>query len=165
MNKLHLFISLIAFFSLSQTAPGQTKYETYSNARFGYEIQYLSDLLKIQPPSFTGDGRIFLSKDKKAEMRVWANFNATFVTVHEQFDEDLKGYSGITYKRLLKNSFVISGVRNGKIFYQKTLYHKFKETDVFYTFTIEYPNTQKSKFDAIVTRIARSFKFDPKADV
>jgi len=164
VNKLHFLISLIALFTVSQFALGQTKYETYSNGRFGYTIQYPSDLLRIQPAPFNGDGRVFISRDKNVEMRAWANFNATFLSVEGQFDEDVKNYRGITYKHLFNNSFVISGAQNGKVFYQKTLYHKFKETEVFYTFTIEYPKTQKSQFDAIVTRISNSFKFDPNAE-
>src|SRR5437667_10189071 len=105
MNKLHLLIPVVAVFTLAQIASGQTNYETYTNGRFGYMIQYPSNLLKIKPAPFNGDGRAFISNDKKVEMRVWANFNATFLSVQEQFDEALKNYSGITYKHLFKDSF------------------------------------------------------------
>ena len=70
----------------------------------------------------------------------------------------------ITYKSLLKNGFAISGTAGDKIYYQKTLYRASKG-GVFYTFTIEYPLAERSKFDAAVQHIVRSFRFDPTADV
>jgi hypothetical protein len=164
MKRLLIFGAVLIF---SGTAFAQVKYKTYVNGRFGYSILYPYELLQIQPPPFNGDGRRFLSKDKGAEMAVWGNFNALFRTVNEEYQGTLKDYGdGVTYKVLLKNGFVISGIKNDKIYYQKTLYHKFKENlDVFYTFTIEYKKSDREKFDAVIQKIAESFKFDPKADV
>ncbi|HLM02454.1 MAG TPA: hypothetical protein VK400_15485, partial [Pyrinomonadaceae bacterium] len=82
--------------------------------------------------------------------------------------EALKDYGaeGVTYKVLLKTGFVISGTKGGKIFYRKTLFRKVTaELEVFYTFTVEYNESERRKFDAAVRKIARSFRFDPKADV
>jgi hypothetical protein len=168
MKKLHGVISvLIIVFVFNEIGNGQTKYKTYTNPRFGYEIKYPEEL-KIQPSSFTGDGRVFLSADKHVEMRVWGQYNALFDSLKNAYLSDLKERSdGITYKVLLKNSYVISGVRGKKIFYQKTM-RRGKDGDsgaVFYTFTIEYLKTDKSKFDQIVRKISDSFKFDPNADV
>jgi hypothetical protein len=118
------------------------------------------------PSEFTGDGRIFKSQDGTAEMRAWANYNALSLSVQQQFAEDLKDFNGqIKYKMIRENRFVISGVSKDKIFYRRTVYHKFKDTDVFYTFTIEYPKFRKTEFDPIIRRIAKSFHFDPRADV
>ena len=145
---------------------GQIRYSTYTNPRFFFTIDYPSSLLRMQPPPINGDGRIFVSTDKTVEMRAWANYNATFLKLSEQFDQNLKSFGdGVTYKFLGDNKFVISGVKKGKIFYQETLYHKFKETDVFYTFTIEYPQSKRKIYDGVVQRIAKSFSFDPDADV
>lgn len=156
-------LALIFVFSLS--AFGQAKYKTYDNSRFGYSILYPYDLFEIQPPPFNGDGRIFVSIDKSAEMRVWANFNALFRTVGEEFNETVEDYgAGVTYKVLLKNGFVVSGIKSDKIFYQKTLYHKFKNYEVFYTFTLKYKKADRRKFDLIIKKIADSFKFDPNAE-
>ena len=60
---------------------------------------------------------------------------------------------------------MVSGVRDGKIFYRRTLRRKSGTTDVFYTFTIEYPSEARGRYDTIVKRIADSFRFDPSADV
>lgn len=153
----------------SHSALGQTKYETYYNARFGYRISYPPDLLAPdKAEDATASGKIFSAKDRTAEMRVFAHFNALSHTLDEQYKEALKEHdaAGVTYKVLLKNGFVISGIKDGKIFYRKTLFRKVSaELEVFYTFTIEYNESERRKFDAAVRKIARSFRFDPKADV
>jgi len=162
MRKL---LTLFAVLIFSAVVCAQTKYKTCTNARFSYSVLYPSDLLKPKKEwDATNSGEIFLSKDKSAEMRVWGEFNALFRTVGEQFDETVKDYgAGVTYRALLKNGFVVSGIKNDKIFYQKTLYHKFENIDVFYTFTIEYKKTDRRKFDSIIKKVADSFKFDPNA--
>ena len=92
--------------------------------------------------------------------------NALFRSVAQEYNDSLKGYgSSVTYRKEVGNGFVISGSKDGEIFYQKTLYHKFKNTDVFYTFVLKYPASQSKVYDPIVRRIANLFKFDPTADV
>jgi hypothetical protein len=164
MKKLFLIVLILASGSLSLFAQ---KYEKYTNPRFFFSIDYPSDLLQMQPPSENGDGRIFVSKDGSVEMRAWANYNAMFRSVQDEAratEVDLKNLK-IAYKKVSDSWFVISWFSGNKIHYRKTLYHKFKDTDVFFTFTIEYPKTQKKKFDPIVKRIEASFAFDADADV
>lgn len=164
MRKFTILFAILIF---AMTGFAQTKYKTYANARFGYSIEYPADLLTpSRIEDATNSGKTFLSKDKSAEMRVWGEYDALERTLEGEFREDLKEYgAGVTYRVLLKNSFVISGIKGDKIFYQKTLRRKLKEIDVFYTFTIEYKKSDREKFNAIVQQIAKSFKFDPNADV
>ena len=160
-----LFISLV-FIALAVTAAvGQSKYSTYNNARFGYSIQFPLDLLEMQGEADNGDGATFISKDGSAEMRVWGQNNALNRSVRDEYAEALKrADTTFTYKSLLKNGFAVSGTSRDKIYYQKTLYRPGKG-GVFYTLTIEYPAAERAKFDAVVQRIVKSFKFDPSADV
>jgi len=158
--------SALIIFVFAVFASGQIKYSTYTNERFAYSIEYPSDLLKMQAPPANGDGREFLSKDKSVRMLVWGEYNAAEKSFQERYEFDMKGFTEKpTYMVLKKNWFVLSGVKDGKIFYQKTLYRKTKNEETFFTFTIEYPKTKRAKFDPIVRRIAASFKFDPNADV
>jgi hypothetical protein len=161
MRKLFttsLFITLLA-----AAVIGQSKFTTYDNDRFYFSIEYPSDVLKMQAPPANNDGRTFRSKDKTVEMRVWGQYNALDRNLNEEYNEALAGYgSGVTYKVLGESSFVISGTAGGKIYYQKTMLRT-GGAEVFFTFTIEYPKAQKSRFDRAVARIARSFKFDPDA--
>lgn len=165
MKKLILLLSLIL--TGCGCAIGQTKYSTYTNNRYAYQIEYpLGLLIPSKVEDASNSGEIFYSKNKEVEMRVWGEYNALFKTWREECDFELKDLgAAATYTVLKPGWFVISGVKDGKIFYQKTLLRKLKEIDVFYTFTIEYPPAERAKFDAVVERIAKSFKFDPTADV
>lgn len=146
-------------------AAAQTKYSSYTNDRFFFTVEYPS-VLKMQPAPENNDGRTFLSADGKVELRAWGQFNVLDYELEDKYHEDA-GFSGasISYRTLMKNGFVLSGTIGDQIYYQKTLRHKFEDADVFYTFTIKYPQTEKKRYDAVVKRIAASFKFDPKADV
>lgn len=143
----------------------QAKFSVYANDRFFFTVEYPSEL-QMQPPPENNDGRTFLSADGTVELRAWGQFNVLDYELEDKYHEDAS-FSGasITYRALLKNGFVLSGMIGDTIFYQKTLRHKFPDADVFYTFTIKYPKTERKKYDAVVKRIAASFKFDPKADV
>ena len=159
------FVSLVIVALVTAAALGQSKYSTYNNSRFGYSIQYPSDLLKMQDEAENGAGTTFVSKDGSSEMRVWGQHNAPSRSVRSEYVEALKrSDTNFTYKSLLKNGFAISGTSGDKIYYQKTLYRPAKG-GVFYTFTIEYPASERAKYDAVVQRIVKSFKFDPSADV
>ena len=164
MRKLLSTFLVVLVLALAGAA--QVKDSTYNNQRFFFSIEYPSNFLTMQPAPANGDGRVFVSKDKQVEMRAYAQYNALFNSVEARLAEDIKLFGGrVTYKRLLDHSFVISGLKGNLIYYQKTLYHKLKETDVFYTFTIEYTASARKTYDPIVERIASSFRFDPNADV
>ena len=167
MRKFHLVFITLFILIFFQTVSAQSKYKTYYNARYGFSISYPSSLLAPQKAEdVSSSGEIFLSKDKETEMRVWGEYNALEQTLERRYNENIKDYGdGVTYKILLKNGYVISGVKDEKIFYQKTLRRKHKETEVFYTFTIEYKKSDRKKFDPVIRQIADSFKYDPNADV
>jgi len=78
----------------------------------------------------------------------------------------LKGFdTKPAYMVLGTSSFVVSGIKAGKIEYVKTLYKRTDKLGVFYTLTITYPVAERKKYDAIVTHIANSFKTIPGGDI
>ncbi|MGE3468638.1 MAG: hypothetical protein AB7J13_17100 [Pyrinomonadaceae bacterium] len=163
MQRFTVLISVLLLAVCAESAVGQTRYKTYANARFDYQIKYPVDVLVPLSEAENGDGRVFESKDKTAKMLVWGQYNALFDTLKGAYENDLKErLTGITYKVLLKNGYVISGKRGNTIFYQKTILNG---TDgdsgaIFCTFSIEYPRSAKAKFDPMVRRISKSFKFN-----
>jgi len=60
----------------------------------------------------------------------------------------------VTYQVLRRDWFVVSGIEDGRVFYQKTILRN----DVFKTFRIEYDESEKGVFDPITTKIASSFR-------
>ena len=78
-------------------------------------------------------------------------------TIKSAFDKAIAGEDSngreVTYKLLKGDTYVVSGRQNGKIFYEKTML----KGDVFKTFTIEYDESERDKYDPITARISRSF--------
>jgi hypothetical protein len=151
---MKIFLILLTLILLSQVVFSQTDYKTYANARYGYSISYPSDLLEPQGESDNGDGQIF--KNSAAEMRVYGSNSVLGETLEKQYRELLKKFGKtLAYKTFRENFFVVSAIRNDKIFYQKT----FENSDsVFITFEIEYKKSERAKYDKVVTKIVKSFK-------
>lgn len=143
---------------LGLTSASGLTFSTYCNERFGFCLEYPDSLL-MQPPPDNGDGRIFKSKDGRVELRAYGSLNALSTTLRQEY---LKASASsptrkVTYRLLKTDSFVVSGLEGGKVFYQKT----FWRSDVFTTMQITYPPSLKSQYDPVVSRIVRSFKPGP----
>jgi hypothetical protein len=159
MSKLICLIVLYAVVIASQTAfavPPQNDYKTYTNARFKYSISYPADLLVPQGEADNGDGQVFKEKGQSSvEMRVYGGYNALNETLRSKYEKLVRAWgSGVSYKVLRKDWFVVSGMVSGKIHYQKTMLRG----DTFKTFEIEYDAVRGSTYNEVTDRIAKSFK-------
>ncbi len=142
------------------------KFNTYCNAHFAYCIQYPKGIIYPQPESQNGDGRVFKNKQGEEVLTVFGRMNADpdggTISLEQQYDDDLHGAleeNGnkdrvITYQKLDKTFFVISGYKKGKIFYQKTILKQ----DAFAYAILEYSENEKKIFDKVSTRLFKSFK-------
>lgn len=132
-------------------------YQTYHNERFDYSISYPANYLVMEPPPANGDGRNFVSKDRRVEMVVYGHHNALEESLDEIYEAEFQGEKAkreITYKVLKKKWFVISGYDGQKVFYQKT----FLKDDVIKTFHIEADRALQPLVQPMTEKIARSFK-------
>lgn len=145
---------------LPQTLTAENSYQTYSNARFNYSIDYPANLLIPQGEAPNGDGQIFASRDQEARMIIYGTHNVLEQTIQDLFKKESQDASSrqitkkVTYKRQKDNWFVVSGYIGPKIFYQKT----FLSNDMFKSFYIEYPQNQRHLYDPILSRLGSSFK-------
>lgn len=142
--------------SQSVIATPQNDYKTYTNARFKYSIDYPASLLIPQGEAENGDGQAFREESASSvEMRVYGGHNVLNETLRSRY-EDLvhKWNSGVTYKVLRRDWFVVSAMVSGKIHYQKTILRG----DVFKTFEIEYDAVRGSTYNDVTDRISKSFK-------
>ena len=126
-------------------------YRTYTNARYAYSISYPVGLLIPQGEPDNGDGQRFVSKDGSATLLAFGS-NRLDRSLQDEFQSAQENRT-VTYKVLKRDMFVVSGTKDGKIFYQKTLLRG----DVFKTFIIEYDEQERATFDTVTSRIARSF--------
>lgn len=152
---------------VNETASDQTiSFDTYYNARFGYCIDYPQGIIYPQPEAQNGDGRVFKNKQGETILTVYGRMNAdpdgSVISLEQQYDDDLHSAPGydahddrvITYQKLGKTFFVISGYKKGRIFYQKTIL----KDDAFAYAILEYDENEKDLFDKVSDRVFKSFK-------
>ena len=130
-------------------------YKTYCNDRFGFCIEYPSKLYP-QGESGSGDGQKFISKDSQTILMAYRDFRIyDRDELQESYYEDLKAANTvITYKKLGNNYYVISGYKNNKIFYQKSIIRG----QGLCTAIIEYPESEKNYYNKVCENIFRTFK-------
>jgi len=135
------------------TASGWTFYD---NPRFGTRIAYPANLFAPLPPPENGDGLSFRSIDGAARFIVFGQFNVLEKTVEEMLADDLASgqYEQVTYQRKAANWYVLSGYRQGNVFYRKVFVPA--GTDMLHAFEIDYPPQQKAVYDTITARMAKS---------
>ncbi|MEQ8189522.1 MAG: hypothetical protein ABRQ39_16250 [Candidatus Eremiobacterota bacterium] len=161
---LSFFLFLLFFLVVSIDAYGKITWNIYSNARFGYDIEY-PDILVPQEEAQNGDGRRFVSSDEKSVLIVYGAVDVLDTSVERMYtsaiDEYKKGGKKILYRVIDKNWFVLSGYDGDKVFYRKTMrQHQLEDDiDIDITFILTYPKSQKSTFDKITERISGSFCF------
>jgi len=150
----------------SSRVSNNISFDKYCNARFGYCIDYPIGIIYPQPESYNGDGRVFKNKQGEDILTVWGRNNSDpdfgHILIEQQFNNDLHGgeVEGdskdlvITYKKLGKSFFVISGFSKGKIFYQKTIV----KGDAYVFAILEYDESEKRTFDKVSEHIFKSFE-------
>ena len=130
-------------------------FKTYCNARFAFCIDYPSGLVMQARPD-NNDGRTFKSKDSKVQMLVYGSNNSLMEKLETRFlaESTSRDTRKVTYKLFKADSFVISGLEHGKVFYEKVLF----KNDEYKTFLISYPTALKKIYDPITAKITVSFK-------
>lgn len=158
---LLVFLTIGNFNLTSEKISQNQDYDQYCNVRFDYCLDY-PNFLNPQPESANGDGRIFNNEKDEEVLRVFGRFNldaeGEIISLEQQFKTDiqdnLKKNNVVTYKKLGETFFVISGYRNGKIFYQKTIL----KNDAFAFAILQYSKDEKEIYDKVSTEIFKSFK-------
>lgn len=165
VNRLWAFLALFFFSPLSSGAGVKkaVEYETYVNVRFNFSIKYPKDLLAPRGESANGDGNTFVSKDQQTTLLVWGRYNAVPSTWAEEYQSKLDYFKDtqVTYKAFKQDSFVISGLKNEKIFYYKEISVLENGGKVFLCLQLEYPKKDKEKWDAILRICTKSLRKTP----
>jgi hypothetical protein len=132
---------------------------SYTNLRFGTTADYPADIFTVlDPPPGNGGGQGFQTEDGRAQLGIYAARNVENDTPQSYIGSyvDLKG-SRVTYKHLTDRFFVVSGTREGKIFYTRCNFSADPE-GIIDCLSISYPEAEKTEWDAIVTRLSESLR-------
>lgn len=138
------------------TKTDEVQFNVYCNDRFDFCIHYPEKLIP-QGESHNGDGQVFTSNDGKASLTVYRSFrdlDGNGVDFKREFENDLRLYPKVTYKKLGKDFFVISGFDGGNIFYQKAI----MKNDEFITSLLTYPESEKDYYGKAAEKIFKTFK-------
>ncbi len=156
-------LTLVGFGALPWMPAFAQGWRTYVNPRFGTIIEHPDRFRPGRPPQ-NGAGLAFTNSDG-ATFSVYGSHNA--------LDHDIKGLEAfirdnrdageqITYEARGANWFVLAGNRGNAIFYERHLLsHGGKIVN---GFVMQYPAGLRTSYDAIVTRMSRSFRAGRGAD-
>lgn len=138
----------------NNTQKENVTYNVYQNERFGFSLQYPTNLT-MDPPPTNGDGATF----RNNELTITAygyhtnviNDGETIETYYEQELNDIP--VEITYKQLNTDWYVLSYNENGQIIYKKFFFGDHSAN----TFIITYPSSKQETYGPITTHISKTF--------
>jgi hypothetical protein len=156
---------IILFLLLLCSPAFAAEWTTYANPRFGASVDIPPGFVNDVPASENGDGLVFHSADKQAELLVWGG-NLTDgdfkldseIRLNRELDHDWQ----VSYKESGDEWSVYSGSQSGRIVYARSI-SSCKGTQAVH-FRIEYPEWQKKEYDAVVERLSKSLKAGPASD-
>ena len=155
---------LVFIFSFQQIQ-AQIRYNSYHNSRFEFCLEIPYQLFEAQRPPENGDGRRFLSHYGESLLLTYGGHSLDMSLKEEmKFRLDAGDFRDrertITYERIAEDFFILSGYVGDKIFYRRT----HLENKMFKTFYLEYPKTEKEKFNEIISHMVKTFPNCPSKD-
>ena len=143
---------------LALSTPGKTAtWAVYQDETQKCRLDYASSVFALGKKD-NEDFQRFSGPNKDIYFRVAGLLNEEHMSPTQIRKEYIKnrGKSEIVYERTKSDFLVLSGIRDGKIFYSKVAVSP--NTNNICVLHIVYPQKAKRAFDAIVTRMSRSFK-------
>lgn len=162
MHRLALLVSAFGLFVqalLIPATPAQAEsWLAYVNPRFGSVIEYPERFRALRPPD-NGDGQAFEAADgARLSISGSHNINDDTPASYEKFLRESGGnaYAEVTYRASGTDWLVLSGRRNGEIYYERVLFDQAGET--IHHLSIVYPAVLRNAYDPIVLRLSRSLR-------
>lgn len=131
-------------------------YIAYYNSRFGFSVDIPSDFIPQRPPE-NDDGRVFLSEDGQAEIRVSAGANIlnwTIYDIRDYLTDTAKG--NITILGQGETWIAATWIDNESIYYNKSFISGDGEIQSSMNFI--YPVEQRDRYDVVVEHLEETFK-------
>lgn len=138
--------------------PRLDEWATLKNDRHGFAIAYPTAVFEQKTAPNSEDGRVLVSKDGKAKLLVGAFDNAeqNSLADYRQFllDEQYPG-ADVDYAPVRQRWFVLSGTRNGEIFYQRVSFTCGGK--LINSWAMLYPEAERKLYDRVVEAVARTY--------
>jgi hypothetical protein len=152
---LAAFASLPA---LEAAAQGGVEIATYKNQRYGFTLSYPTAHFTPQEP-LAEEGRVWVSRDGNARLLAGGLANEEGLNLRQYREFVLqKSYAGaeVDYAPMRDNWFVLSGTRDGIMFYERVTFTCGGRT--INSWAMIYPATDRRTYDRIVEQVSRSYR-------
>jgi hypothetical protein len=144
--------------SAAGAGPRLDDWATLKNERHGFAIAYPVNVFEQKTEPTTDEGRVLLSRDGKAKLLVGAFENTDNKTLEDyrQFviDEQYPG-AAIDYDVIKQRWFVVSGIHDGQIFYQRVSFTCGGK--LINSWAMLYPETERKTYDAVLTAVSKTY--------
>ena len=149
-----------AFAQAASAATAATEgWSQYKNERFGFQLSYPGGLFVQTETPNSASGALWTSTDGAARLLATATPNETSETL-ESYREfvmrETYADAKFDYTPQRDNWFVLSGQKGDTIFYERITF--VCQGRFIYGWQVNYPASQRRKYDAIVEAIHRSYK-------
>ncbi len=137
-----------------------SRWQNYTNTRYGVMIDYPADLFAIQPPPPDNAGRDFTAEKAGARFFVYSHANALNLSVEELQAEDVLDIgdaaamksNGTDWYQVVATKDANTIVRRVLLSEGGTMIHRLE---------IAYPKAAAAAFAPVVARMVKSFRVDP----
>lgn len=134
-------------------APAAAEELTYRNDRFGTVATFPREAFpQAQPEPVNRDGRAWTAPNG-AELFIYARANRGGETP-ASIIADRAADDTVTYKKAGQRWVVVSGYRDGRIFYERYIFRG----DLVHSVAIRYPETARKRYDRLVGPITLSLR-------
>jgi hypothetical protein len=131
---------------------------TYINKRYGFTLSYPTARFRPQEP-LSEEGRVWVSHDGNAKLLAGAFGNADAMSLNEYRAFLMKeSYAGaeIDYAPVRDTWFVLSGTREGTIFYERVTFACGGRR--INSWAMLYPAAERRTYDRILEKVARTYR-------
>jgi hypothetical protein len=137
-----------------------SRWQHYTNTRYGVVIDYPADLFAVQPPPPDNAGRDFTAASAGARFSIYSHANALNASVEELQAEDVLdiGDAAAT-KQNGKDWYQVVASKDADTVVRRVLLSE--EGTFVHRLEIAYPKAAAAAFESIVARMAKSFSVDP----
>lgn len=139
--------------------PPPVDWRTVAHERLGFEIAYPANVFMPVASQTVETGRILTTRDGKAKLLIGSFENEAGLSLEDYRAHVLEtSYRGaaIDYAPVRRSWFVLSGVRDDVIFYERVSFTC--EGRRITSWAILYPVAQRRYYDRILEAVARTFK-------
>jgi hypothetical protein len=151
MRVLAAMVTLLLV--LASAAHAQSQWATYTNVRYAFTIDYPRDVFTGFTEADNSDGATFKTDAPGIELRAYGFYNIDNKSPRAYVAEYYAGKT-LTYSSVKRDSYVVSGTREGTIFYDRCNF----TGDRVLCVALVYPAAQKDKWDKVVTRVSGSLR-------